>query len=203
METIIQTVIGVLIANKLIYVYQIWRTCSRYSAVEAYFHHVRLACRSAQRLELYRKGHRRPKPRNSPTTAWHILVVTPEEAEATIRMHCDYIFRHKERISVLAEEAYGYVSRREGTISIGAAEYGLETRKLISRIFLNYQETNFDNLDDCERLYKYLTGLNNRVKRMRDFYEKENSRITGENYLTTLISKPILRYRRISESPTS
>ena len=199
METIFQTVVGVLIANKLVYVYKIWRSCSRYRAVEAYFMHVRLACRSAQRLELYRRGHRRPKPWNSPTVAWHILVATPEEAEATIRMHCDYIFRHKERISVLAEEAHSYVSRHEGT-NTGSAEYGLETGTLISRIFRNFQETNFDNPEDCERLYKYLTGLNDRIKRVKDYYEKENSRITGENYLTTLISKPLLRYRRINEN---
>lgn len=196
METIIQTVIGVLIYNQLAYVYRMWRSCSRYRAVEAYFLQVRLACRAAQRLELYRRGHRRPKPWNSPTVAWHILVATPEEAEATIRMHCDYIFRHKERISVLAEEAHSYVSRREGTINIGAAEYGLETRTLISRIFRNYQDTTFDNPNDCERLYKYLTGLNDRIKRVKDYYEKQNSRITGENYLTTLISKPFLWRRR-------
>ncbi len=194
METIIQTIVGVLIANKLIYVYQIWRSYSRYRAVEAYFMHVRLACRSAQRLALYRSGHRRPKPWNSPTTAWHIQVVTPKEAEATIRMHCSYIFRHAGRVSVFAEEANNYVSRREGTINTGAAEFGLETRTLISRIFRIYQDTNFGNPNDCERLYKYLTGLNGRIKRVKDYYEKENSRTTGENYLTALISKPFLRH---------
>ncbi len=200
METIIQTVVGVLIAHKLLFVYQIWRTCSRYRAVEAYFTHVRLACRSAQRLALYKRGLRRPTPGHSQTVAWHILVATPKEAEATIQMHCDYIFRHEGKISVLAEEAHSYVSRRESTINTGAAEYGLETRTLISRIFLNYKDTNFDNPNDCERLYKYLTGLNDRIKRVKDYYEKENSRITGENYLTTLISKPLLRYRRINEN---
>ncbi len=199
METIIQTIVGVLIANKLVFVYQIWRSCGRYRAVEAYFQHVRLACRSAQRLALYKRGHRRPKPWNSPTTAWHILVVTPEEAETTIRMHCNYIFQCKERISVLGEEASSYVSQRERNINTGAAEYGLDTRTLISRIFLNYKDTNFDNPDDCERLYKYLTGLTDRIKRVKDYYEKEASRLTGENYLATLIGKPFLRYRRASD----
>lgn len=189
METIIQTIVGVLIANKLIFVYQIWRSCTRYRAVEAYSLHVRLANRSAQRLALYKQGHRTPKSLNSPIVAWHVMVVTPEEAEATIRMHCNYIFRYKERISVLAEEASSYVSQREGGYT-GAVEFGLETKTLISRFFLIYQDTNFDNPDDCEHLYKYLSGLTGRIKRVKDFYDKENSRITGENYLTTLISKP-------------
>lgn len=197
METIIQTVIGVLIANKLRYIYKIWRSCSRYRAVEAYFHHVKFARRSAQRLALYRKGQRSPKSANSTIVAWHILVATPEEAEDTIRAHCDYIFRYEDRISVLAEEAHSYVSRLEGSYT-GAAEYGLETRILISIIFRNFQDTNFENSDDCERLDKYLTGLSNRIKKVKDYYEKENSRITGENYLTTLISKPFLRHRRLA-----
>ena len=202
METIFQTIVGVLIANKLLFVYQIWRSCSRYRAVEAYSLHVRLVCRSAQRLALYKRGHRRPKPRNSPTTAWHILVATPKEAETTIRMHCNYIFQHKERMSVLGEEASSYVSQREGG-NTGAAEYGLETKELISRIFLNYQDTNFDDPNDCERLYKYLTGLNGRMKRVKDYHEKKYCGITGENYLTTLISKPFLRHRRIIANPTA
>lgn len=177
METIVQTIVGVLIANKLIFVYQIWRSCSRYRAVEAYFRHVSLACRSAQRLALYRTGHRRPKRFNSTTVAWHILVATPKEAEATIRWHCAYIFRHAGRVSVLAEEA------------------GFETRRLISQVKNVCECSDFENSTDCDLLYKRLSELSGRMKDVRTFHEKRRSRMTGENYLTILISKPLLRYR--------
>ena len=90
-------------------------------------------------------------------------------------------------MSVLAEIAHSYVSRHE--TYTGTVEYGRETRELIPIIFRNYQETNFENPMDCERLYRNLTGLSGRIKRVKDYYEKETSRITGENVLTTLIGK--------------
>ena len=181
METIIQTIVGVLIANKLIFLYQIWRSCSRYRAVEEYFLNVRLACRSAQRLALYRRGRRIPKSVNSGITAWHILVATPKEAEATIRMHCNYIFRQSGRVSVFAEEA------------------GYETSRLVTTIRDICERSDFENLNDCEMLYRNLSELSGRMKDAKNFHEKEHRRLTGENYLTILISKPFLRHRRINE----
>ena len=185
METIIQTIVGVLIANKLVYVYKIWRSCSRYNAVEAYSLHVRLACRSAQRLALYKRGLRRPTPGHSQTVAWHILVATPKEAEATIRMHCNYIFRNESRMSVFAEEA------------------GFEIRRFISEIRDICERGDFDNSNDCGLLDQALSKLSNRIKDVKTFHEKEHRRITGENYITMLVSKPLLRHRRIYANPTA
>lgn len=180
METLVHTVVGVLIAQKLAFVYKIWRICSRYRSVDAYFQHVRLASRSSQRLALYAEGHRRPKPSNSRTTAWHILVVTPKEAEVTIRTHCNYILKHEGRMSVFADEA------------------GFDTRRLISEIRDICEHGDFSNSNECDVLHGKLFELSGRMKNVKTFHEKERRRITGENYLTMLISKPFMWQRRIS-----
>ena len=192
MEIIFQTVFDVLkaTAGVLIFfssriVYQIWRTCSRYHAVETYSLHLSLARRTALRLELYRRGDRRPKAVNSPTTPWHILVVPPEEAEDIIRMHCNYLLRH------------------EGRMSVFVAEAGIDLRDFNSKVRNLFEDFDLKNLNDCKLSNRRLEGLQDLMKAVKSYHEMEHSRITGENYLTMLISKTFMWHRRLNGNPTA
>ena len=174
METILQTVIGVLIANKLLFVYQMWRVTRRYRAVAIYFQHVRLACRAALRLKLYKQGHRSPQSPNSRITAWHILISTPKDAVGMIEMHCDYILQQEVQMCSFGMHA------------------DVDTERAIAIIRDIREGSRLETDAECERLHWALEVLRERMKELSAVQERQYHRLTGENSLTIAIGRRFL-----------